>query len=102
MMWEGNVAILKILPQYSPGESGDSHGNPEFTVCWVVAPYSVKGKKRSLCLTKHRAMKAYWGVEVYEGVSKSFRNGSIKKYTLTLALLVEKQQKGLWRQNSLD
>jgi hypothetical protein len=32
---------------------------------------------------------------VHEGVFKSFRTKSIKKYTLTAT-------KGLWRQNSLD
>jgi len=36
------------------------------------------------------------------GVSKSFRTESIKKYTLTLVLLDEKQHKGLRRRNSLD
>jgi hypothetical protein len=38
----------------------------------------------------------------YEGVSKSFRTESITKYTLTTVkkTLVEKQHKGLWRQNS--
>jgi len=25
---------------------------------------TIKGKVKSLCLTKHRAMKTYWGVEV--------------------------------------
>jgi len=37
----------------------------------------------------------------YEGVSKSFRTESLTKYSLPLVLLVEKQHKGLWRQNSL-
>jgi hypothetical protein len=36
--------------------------------CWYSFPIGVKGKgkgKVSLCLTRHHAMKAYWGVEVY-------------------------------------
>jgi len=36
-----------------------------------------------------------------EVVTKRFRSESITKYTLTTITLVEKQYKGLWRQNSL-
>jgi hypothetical protein len=39
--------------------------------------------------------------DIYKGVSKSFRTESITKYTLT-TINIEKQHKGLWRQNSLD
>jgi hypothetical protein len=39
--------------------------------------------------------------ETDEGVPKSFRTKSIKKYTLT-TVTREKQHKRLWRQNSLD
>jgi hypothetical protein len=38
----------------------------------------------------------------YDGVSKSFQTKSIMKYKLTAIKIVEKQNKGLWRQNSLD
>jgi hypothetical protein len=38
----------------------------------------------------------------YEGVSKIFRTESITNIRLPLVLLVEKQNKWLWRQNSLD
>jgi hypothetical protein len=40
--------------------------------------------------------------KLYEGVSESFRTESITKYMLTTITLIEKQHKGLWRQNSLD
>jgi hypothetical protein len=49
---------------------------------------------RELCV-----LRAYL---LIRGVSKSFRTQSITKYTLTTITLVEKQHKGLWRQNSLD
>jgi hypothetical protein len=39
--------------------------------------------------------------KIYEGVSKSFRTESWRNKCLPLVLLVEKQHKGLWRQNSL-
>jgi hypothetical protein len=39
---------------------------------------------------------------MYEGVSKSFQTEAIANIRLLLALLVEKQHKGLWQQNSLD
>jgi hypothetical protein len=38
----------------------------------------------------------------YEGVSKRFRTESQWNIRLSLVLLVEKQHKGLWQQNSLD
>jgi hypothetical protein len=41
-------------------------------------------------------------VFVYEGVSKSFRTESWRNIRLPLILLVEKQHKGLWQQNSLN
>jgi len=45
----------------------------------------------NLCIAEH----------VYEGISRSFRTESITKYTLT-KILIQKQHKGLLRQNSLD
>jgi hypothetical protein len=39
---------------------------------------------------------------IYESVSKSFRTESITKSRTTTKTPVEKQHKGLWRQNSLD
>jgi len=41
---------------------------------------------------------------IYEGVTKSFRTESIKKYNIRLQqyTLIVKQYKVLWRQNSLD
>jgi len=38
----------------------------------------------------------------YESVSKSFRTESYRTIRLPLVLVVEKQHKGLCRQNSLD
>jgi hypothetical protein len=39
---------------------------------------------------------------IYDGVSKSFRTESKINICLSLVLIVEKQHKWLWRQNSLD
>jgi len=34
------------------------------TFSWLVSSLMLKKKVKSLCLTKHHAMKTYWGVEV--------------------------------------
>jgi len=39
---------------------------------------------------------------MYEGVTKSFRTESIRKYTLTTINTRLEATQGLWRQNSLD
>jgi hypothetical protein len=61
----------------------------------------MEGVHQGTQLFLHPLHKMY-KVTLYESVSKSFRTESITKYILPFVLLVEKQHKGLWRQNSLD